>query len=380
MVQKKKPNKTEEKVNKKISASDKIKELEDEITKTKYNKKTQHHVGMLKAKIAALKDKQESRGKGGAKPEGFAVRKSGDATVVLVGFPSVGKSTLLNNLTNAESRVAAYEFTTLDVIPGLLEYKYAKIQILDVPGIVQGAASGTGRGKEVISIMRNADLLLIMIDPTNTKQLNVLLKEINNAKIRINQIKPDVKIIKTSKGGIDLGITCKLTELKRETIIGILKEFRIMNAQIVIRENIDADQLIDIIEANRFYVPALIVINKIDMVNKEILEKIKNNINPDLFISADQKLNLEKLKDLIFNKLNFIRIYTKEVNKPADMNDPLIMKKNTTIRDVCTKLHKDFVKKFKYARIWGSSKFPGQELRKLDRVLEDNDIIEIHLN
>ncbi|MBS3112579.1 GTP-binding protein [Candidatus Woesearchaeota archaeon] len=368
-----------EKENKKVTASDRIKELEDEISKTKYNKKTQHHIGLIKAKIAALKEKQESRGKGGAKAEGYAVRKSGDATVVLVGFPSVGKSTLLNNLTNADSKVGAYAFTTLEVIPGLLEHKSAKIQILDVPGIMQGAAAGTGRGREVISIMRNADLLLIIIEANNLKQLDVLMKEIQDAKIRINQVKPDVKIVKTSRGGIDLGITCKLTHLKKETIVGMLKEFKIMNAQVVIREDIDADQLIDIIDSNRFYVPSIVLINKIDMVDESIIQKIQKEINPDLFISAHKKINLELLKDQIFNKLNFIRIYTKEINKPAKMNEPLIMKKNTTIQDVCRKLHKDFVKKFKYAKIWGSSKFPGQELRKLDRVLEDNDLIEIHL-
>lgn len=379
MAKKTKPIDKTPKDNKKVTASDKIKELEDEIAKTKYNKKTQHHIGLLKAKIAALKEKRESAGKGGQKHEGYAVRKSGDATVVLVGFPSVGKSTLLNNLTNAESRVGAYEFTTLDVIPGLLEYKSAKVQILDVPGIVQGAASGTGRGREVISMMRNADLLLIVIEATNLKQLNVLKKEIQDAKIRINEKLPDVKIKKTSKGGIDIGITCKLTHLTKETIIGILKEFKIMNAQIVIRENINADQLIDVIEANRYYVPAVIVINKIDTVNDEIIQKIQAEIKPDLFISAHQKINLHKLKDLIFNKLDFIRIYTKEVNKPADMKEPLIMKRGTTIKNVCQKLHKDFVKKFKYAKIWGSSKFPGQELRKLDRELEDEDVIEIHL-
>ena len=307
------------------------------------------------------------------------MRKSGDATVVLVGFPSVGKSTLLNNLTNADSKVGAYAFTTLEVIPGLLEHKSAKIQILDVPGIMQGAAAGTGRGREVISIMRNADLLLIIIEANNLKQLDVLMKEIQDAKIRINQVKPDVKIVKTSRGGIDLGITCKLTHLKKETIVGMLKEFKIMNAQVVIREDIDADQLIDIIDSNRFYVPSIVLINKIDMVDESIIQKIQKEINPDLFISAHKKINLELLKDQIFNKLNFIRIYTKEINKPAKMNEPLIMKKNTTIQDVCRKLHKDFVKKFKYAKIWGSSKFPGQELRKLDRVLEDNDLIEIHL-
>jgi len=148
---------------KKNPTVEKIKELEEQISNTKYNKKTQHAIGLYKAQLAKLKEKQKSRS-GGKKGEGYTVRKTGDGTVVLLGFPSVGKSTLLNALTNANSPVGSYAFTTLTVIPGILDYKYAKIQILDVPGVVYGAAAGTGRGKEVLAVIRNADLILFLID------------------------------------------------------------------------------------------------------------------------------------------------------------------------------------------------------------------------
>src|SRR3989344_7820678 len=85
---------------------ERIRELEEEVSKTKYNKRTQHHIGLVKAKIALLKDKQERRGAGKGKTSRYTGRKTGDGTVILVGFPSVGKSTLLNALTDAESRVA----------------------------------------------------------------------------------------------------------------------------------------------------------------------------------------------------------------------------------------------------------------------------------
>jgi developmentally-regulated GTP-binding protein 2 len=82
---------------------------------------------------------------------GFDVSKSGDARVALVGFPSVGKSTFLSKITKTKSEVAAYSFTTLTAIPGVLEYGGAEIQILDLPGIIEGAAEGKGRGRQVIS-------------------------------------------------------------------------------------------------------------------------------------------------------------------------------------------------------------------------------------
>ena len=164
-----------------MSSQDRIKELEEELSNTKYNKKTQFHIGLVKAKLAKIKEDAERKASAVKKGEGYHVKKTGDATVVLLGFPSVGKSTILNKLTNAQSAVAAYDFTTLDVIPGLLQYNHAKIQILDVPGIVSGAATGRGRGREVLSVLRNADLALIIIDATKPGQFDAIMEEVFQA-------------------------------------------------------------------------------------------------------------------------------------------------------------------------------------------------------
>src|SRR6056300_1749554 len=147
-----------------MSRQERIEEFEEELRKTKYNKKTQHHIGLVKAKIAKLKEEIVQKKKGKGVTSGYVLKKSGDATVCMVGFPSVGKSTLLNAITNAESKVAAYEFTTLDVIPGLLEHNSAKTQIFDVPGIVEGASDATVRGKGVLSSLRTADFILMIVD------------------------------------------------------------------------------------------------------------------------------------------------------------------------------------------------------------------------
>ena len=145
-----------------------IAELEVELTKTPYNKATSKHIGRIKAKIAKLRDEAVFRAmKSGGGGEGYSVKKSGDATAVLVGFPSTGKSTLLNKLTGTESAVAAYAFTTLTVVPGALEHKGAKIELLDIPGLIAGAAMGKGRGKEVIGVVRSADIIIILVDVFN---------------------------------------------------------------------------------------------------------------------------------------------------------------------------------------------------------------------
>ncbi|HJN56981.1 MAG: GTP-binding protein [Candidatus Woesearchaeota archaeon] len=371
--------KPDTKIEKKDPTKEKIRELEELISKSKYNKKTQHAIGLYKAQLARLKEKQRARSSSGKKGEGYAVRKTGDGTVVLLGFPSVGKSTLLNALTNANSPVGAYAFTTLTVIPGTLNHKHAKIQILDVPGIVHGAAAGTGRGKEVLAVIRNADLVLFLVDVFHPEHYEAMQNEVYDADVRINQTAPDVKIVKTVRGGINIGTTVKLTKIDKKTIESMLKEFRINNATIVIREDISADQLIDVVEGNKVYIRGLVVLNKMDMVKKEELDKVKGKISPDICISAEKNINIEELMELIYKKLRIIRIYLKEYNKKADLVEPMIMWKNSTLKDLCLKMHKDFSEKFKFARIWGSSKFPGQHITKLNYELKDKDIVELRL-
>ncbi len=355
-----------------------IQELEDRIANTKYNKSTQRAIGLYKAQLAKLKEDIVRKASKGGKSEGYAVKKSGDGTVVLLGFPSVGKSTILNALTDAKSAVAAYEFTTLTCIPGVMKYKHAKIQILDLPGIVRGAASGRGRGKEVLAVMRNADLIMIIVEGKKPEHYEALMSEIYDSGIRVNQKQPIIKIRKTTKDGIKVGRTVK-TDVDDDTIKAILKEYKINNADVVLRSNFTIDQFIDAVEGNKIYLPAIVTINKSDLLTEDEIDKVNKEINPDLFISAQNGINIDRLKELIFDRLELMEIFLKETKKQADMEEPMIVKIDAKIVDICNKLHKDFVTKFKFARVWGpSSKFPGQKFN-LNHVMKDGDVLEIHL-
>ena len=186
-------------------------------------------------------------------------------------------------------------------------------------------------------------------------------------------------IKKKSYGGIQIGRTVKF-DLDDDTIKKVLREFKIVSADVLIRSPIDVDDLIDCIEGNKKYLPAITCISKADMATVSQVDEIKRKINADIAVSAEMNLNIETLKELIFQKLDFIRVYMKEPKKEADMKEPMIMKRNSTIKDVCEKMHKEFVSKFRFARIWGpSSKFPGQQFRRVDHVLIDGDVLEIHL-
>ncbi|MDR2873965.1 MAG: GTP-binding protein [Methanobrevibacter sp.] len=357
----------------------KIKKIEEEIHKTPYNKATSHHIGKLKAKISKLKEDSLKRSGSGTKGKGFHVKKSGDSTAVLVGFPSVGKSTLLNELTNAESKVGAYQFTTLDIIPGIMEYKGAKIQIFDIPGIITGAAGGKGRGKEVLSVSRTADLILIVLDVFNPSHLNVIIKEIKDIGIRPNETPPDVTIRKKRVGGISVSSTLKLTHLNEQTIKSILNEYGIHSGDVLIRDDINVDQFIDAIEGNRTYIPTMVLLNKVDLVDESYLQEIKKTLPSCIPISADKNQNIEYLKKRIFQELGLMRTYLKPQGRKTDLEDPLIVKKGSTVIDIAEKLHREFVKNFRHAKVWGTSvKFPGQKVGP-EHVLEDKDILRIIL-
>lgn len=357
-----------------------IKDIEDEIFNTQKNKATEHHIGKLKAKLARLRAEIDKRKSTGGKGKGFAIKKQGDATVGLIGFPSVGKSTLLNKFTDAQSRVGDYDFTTLNAVPGMMKYKGADIQIFDLPGLISGAAQGKGRGREVLSAVRNVDLILFMIDAQHEDHLDIMTNELFKAGLRLNQERPDVVVRKTGEGGIFVNSTVKLSALNENIVKSIASEY-VINAEIIIREDITEDQLIDIFIENRVYVPAVVVVNKIDLLTASELQQkinvIKKRDCKVISISALKGSGIDELREVIFSELRFIRVFMKPVGKKADMNEPLILKIGNTVEDACNKLHRDFKDKFRYASVTGPSAKHDIQKVGLDHILHDADILTI---
>jgi len=365
----------------------KIKELEYEYDRTQKNKATNYHLGTLKAKIAKLRRELAEVGSGGKSGKvgssggaerGFEVSKSGDTRVGLVGFPSVGKSSLLTKLTGTFSLAAGYEFTTLTAIPGTMHYRGAKIQILDLPGIIEGAKDGKGRGRQVIGSACTCDVILVVLDAskpvTHKKKIE---KELHGFGIRLNQSPPDIRFVRKDRGPINYQAMVTQSELTEELVITICREYRIMSADVFLRCDATVDQLIDVIEDNRFYIPCIYTLNKIDQLTIEELDII-DQMPHHVPISANHEWNLDELMEVIWEYTKMLRIYTKPKGAVPDYEAPVVLHDTSpTIGEFCQRIHKGILAQFKYAWVWGSSVRHQPQKCGKDHVLADEDVVQI---
>jgi uncharacterized protein len=330
-------------------------------------------------------------GSGGA-GEGFDVARNGDARVALIGFPSVGKSTLLGALTTTESEAADYEFTTLTCIPGVLNYKGSKIQVLDLPGIIEGAAHGAGRGKEVIAVARSADAILIVLDAGKeglNRHREILEQELETVGIRLNQRPPDVTVTKRkSGGGVRFASTVPQTKLGPEPeklVTQILREYRVTTADVLAREELTVDQLVDVVVGNREYKPCLYLYNKIDTITIEEVDQLARQPH-SIVGSVNKRWNIgepmedDLLKAKLWEYLGLTRVYTKRKGSPPDLEEPVILsdiRKGTTVKSLCANISTQMLRDLNYALVWGTSAKHSPQRCGLNHKLDDEDVVQI---
>ncbi len=364
---------------------EKIRALERMYSTVPKHKGTEKLRLQIKRRLSELRKELERQRMLQKKGGGYSisVKKEGAAQIVLVGVPNVGKSSLLNRLTGVKANVASYQFTTVEPIPGMMNYKGVQIQLVEVPGLVEGAALGKGMGPQLLSVVRNADAIAIVVDLARDPvgQMRLLLREFERAGIKVNRKKPKVIIKKTPTGGIVIN--------GQENILGsvdevmkMLREERIHSAEITIKEPVTLEEFADAIDDSLVWKRAIIIANKGDQRgSKEGYEELVREYSsrfPIIPVSARRGVNLDRLRDELYRLAGIIRIFTKSPGEePA--YPPIAMKRGSTVIDVARRVHKEFAKNFRYARVWGKSvKFPGQRVGP-DHVLEDGDIVEIHI-
>lgn len=359
-----------------MGIQERLSEIEQEMARTQKNKKTEYHLGLLRARASKLRQELLVR-KVDQKEDGFEVVKSGDARVVLLGLPSVGKSTLLSKLTTTSSVAADYEFTTLTCVAGKMHVQGAKIQVLDLPGIISGAASGRGKGKQVISIVRTSDLIVMVLDPRRKRDREILTCELGKVGIRINKKRPDVSLSITSSGGISISKTVELSKITESEIRAILKGYKISNCRVVVREDISSEDFVDVVSKGSVYIKCVYCYNKVDELSLEQLDDL--DLRKGIAISSAKEWNLEGLKSLVFDTLDLKRVYTKKKGEKPDFANPVVLRERHKVEDLCAEIHREFVDMFKFALVWGGSAKHSPQKVGLGHELCDEDVVQIHL-
>ena len=305
---------------------EKIKALEIMMAVIPKHKGTEKIRGQLKSRMAKLKEELQRRPTLARAEQAFSIKREGAAQVVLLGPPNSGKSTLFSQVTHALSEVADYPFTTQKPIPGMMKFENLQIQLVDTPPIqLDHVEPGFS------NLVRNADALLLLVDLTEDPvfQVEILLEELKQMKIEI---------------------------------VG--------------------KDLIPALEEGWVSQKALLLGNKCDVKNAmegyRALEARFRDAFPLLPISAKGEMNFDEVKKEIYQLLDIIRVYTKVPGKEPDLTEPVILKKGSSVGDVALSVHKDFVAKLRYAKIWGSGKFEGQMVKR-DYQVNEGDIIELHI-
>jgi ribosome-interacting GTPase 1 len=305
---------------------EKIKALEIMMAIIPKHKGTERLRGQLKSRMAKLKEELQKRPTVGKAEQAYNIKREGAAQIILLGLPNSGKSSLLSQITNASSEVADYPFTTQKPIPGMMKFENLQIQLVDVPPVqLDHIEPGFP------NLIRNADALLLLVDLTEDPifQMEILLEVLRGMRIKV--------VGKGPGSSLEVG-----------------------------------------------WVPlrAILVGNKCDVKNTMgAYQRFENHFRdtfPILPISAKAGMNFEELKKEIYQILGIIRVYTKIPGKEPDLTEPVILKKGSTVGDVALSIHKDFVAKLRYAKIWGSGKFDGQMVKR-DYLVGEGDVIEMHI-
>lgn len=256
----------------------------------------------------------------------------------------------------------------------------AKMQLLDLPGIIEGAADGKGRGRQVIGVGKSADLILMVLDCQKGEAQKIkLTQELEYVGIRLNKEKPNIQIHPQKTGGIQFTSNVKNTKIDKQMIQNIMHEYKLHNAHVTFRGDYDVDDLIDIIEGNRKYVKCLYVYNKIDTTSiEEVNEFSKHPINS--CISVHMELGLDVLLQKIWKQLGMVRVYTKRKGEQPDFTDPIILTKargGYTVKDCILNLHKSILDEFASALVWGKSVKYSPMHCGLHHELCDEDVLQI---
>jgi ribosome-interacting GTPase 1 len=306
---------------------DKMKALEEMMATIPKHKGTEKLQAMIKTKMAKLRSAAQARPVVARHGPSFHIEKTGAGQVVVAGLPNAGKSQLIASLTGAQPEVGEYPYTTRFLSPYMMKFENIKIQLVDSPPITPDDIE-TG----LVELIKTADgvlLVLDLADPDPASKLEALLLELKEKRLELFSQK---------------------AVLPPESALLVKK--------------------------------TLIAANKCDLPQTEenlaFLQEFFSDRFSFVSVSAIRGDGLEELRRKIFDLLDIIRVYSKAPGKKPDLNDPFALKRGSSVNDMARAVHKDFMEKLRYARVWRKAVLQGQMVNR-DFPLEDEDIIELHI-
>jgi len=280
----------------------------------------------LRRRISKLKSKQHEKKKLGKRDSSYKIEREGVGQVVVLGAPNVGKSALVAALTNADPQVADFPHSTWKPTPGMMYFEDIQIQLIDTPPISREYIEPL-----FFDMVRRSDIILVIVD-VQTDPLKQL-----------------------------------------EETVSVLKEHKIAPRSLAHLHEC---------EPGWTFLPFMVGANKNDdessEENFEIFKSLLEEELPLIPVSAKTGYNFDMLRQSLFRTLDIIRVYTKAPGKEPDLTEPFVVKRGATLEELASKIHKDFLEKLKYAKVWGTQVYDGQMVQR-DHVLQDGDIVELRL-
>jgi len=346
--------------------------------------------GEIKRKIAIIReDLEEKKRKGTGKSSGgpkLFVEKEGSAQIAIVGMTNVGKSCLMQAVTKANVVVSPTQFTTRQPVPGIMDFGDVQFQLVETPAVMEGSGDGRAWGPVTLGVARNADGVILMVDLTQdpVAQLELLVAELEKSRVLVNRPNGRVEIDRRHTGApLRIILIGKLLDTTMQEVEELLRNYRINDAIVKITGEVSLSDIEDAIFETTTYKPAVIVANKTDVKGTEAnLRKLIHHVNnkiPVVAMSCEQKRGIEELGKALISTLGIIRVYTKEPGSKENTGRPFTLRRGATLGDLARNIHKEFISNFLFAMVWAKRLPFSPKKVGLNFVLEDGDVVEIHL-
>ena len=345
--------------------------------------------GEIKRKIAVIREdledkKRKGTGKSSGGPKLF-VEKEGSAQVAILGPTNVGKSCLMQAVTNANVVVSPTKYTTTQPVPGIMDFGDVQFQLVETPAVMEGSGDGRAWGLVTLGVARNADGVILMVDLADDPvgQVELLVSELEKSRVLVKKPNGRVEVERRHAGtALRVIVVGKLIDCTLREVENVLRSYKIHDAIVRISGEVSLDDVEDAIFETTTYKPAVIVANKAELpgtiLNLQKLEKYVNNRIPIVPVSCERKLGVDGVGKALIQSLGIIRIYTKEPGSRTDTGRPFALKSGTTIGDLAKNIHKEFISNFLFAMVWAKRLPFSPKKVGLNFVLDDGDIVEIH--